>query len=114
MNGKYDLIITVVDRGFADDVMTAAKKTGAGGGTVINARGSGAREAQKFFGTIIQPQKQLVLILTPRSRRDAIMKSICEETGLSKEGRGICFSLPADSVRGVSGLTDELPDESGE
>lgn len=35
---KYDLILTVVNRGYADEVMKAAKKAGAFGGTVLNAR----------------------------------------------------------------------------
>ena len=45
---KYDLILTVVNRGYADEVMKAAKKAGAFGGTVLNARGTGTNELQEF------------------------------------------------------------------
>ena len=34
----HDLILTIVDRGFADDVMDAAKSAGARGGTILHAR----------------------------------------------------------------------------
>ena len=37
---KHDLILTIVNRGFADEVMSAAKAAGAFGGTVVNARGT--------------------------------------------------------------------------
>ena len=46
---NHDLILTIVNRGFADEVMTAAKKAGAFGGTVVNARGTGTNELQEFF-----------------------------------------------------------------
>lgn len=99
--GKYDLIVTIVNRGFADEVMRAANKAGAFGGTIINARGTGAHEQKKFFGTVIEPEKEMVLILTERGNRNPIMESIGTEAGLSKEGMGICFSLPVDSVAGI-------------
>ena len=70
---KYDLILTVVNRGYADEVMKAAKKAGAFGGTVLNARGTGTNELQEFFGALIQPEKDLIMILTEREKRNDIM-----------------------------------------
>ena len=59
----YELIVTIVNRGFNDVVMDAARQVGARGGTIINARGAGAHEAEKLFGIPIQPEKEIVLIL---------------------------------------------------
>lgn len=105
-NMKYDLVITIVNRGFSDEVMTAAKSAGAFGGTVVNARGTGTNELQEFFGSIIQPEKELIMILTERDKRNAMMEAICRDAGLAKEGMGICFSLPVDGVSGIR-LFDE-------
>ena len=99
---KHDLILTIVNRGFADEVMSAAKAAGAFGGTVVNARGTGTH----FFGAIIQPEKELVLILTEREKRNSIMEAICRDAGLSKEGMGICFSLPVDGVAGIRSISN--------
>ena len=99
---KYDLIVTVVNRGFADDVMRAAKKAGAFGGTVLNARGTAAPSEKKFFGTVIEPEKELVLILVEHEKRTPMMETITVDAGLAKDGMGICFSLPVDAVRGVA------------
>ena len=74
---EFELVITIVNRGFADEVMDAAKAAGATGGTVLYGRGTGIHEAEKFFGITIQPEKEVVLILTPLKTRNAIMKAIC-------------------------------------
>jgi nitrogen regulatory protein PII len=69
----YHLVVTIVNSGFFDQVMAAAKKAGAGGGTVVHARGLGSKEAMKYLGITIQPEKDLVLILTPKEKKLAIM-----------------------------------------
>ena len=71
---KFDLIITVVNRGFTDDVMHAAKSAGATGGTIMHARGTGIHEAERFFGVSIQPEKELVLILIEREKKQDVMR----------------------------------------
>ena len=101
---KHDLILTIVNRGFADEGMTAAKKAGAFGGTVVNARGTGTNELQDFFGALIQLEKELVMILTEREKRNQIMTAICKDAGIDKEGMGISFSLPVDAVAGIRAL----------
>lgn len=110
----YHLVITIVNSGFFDQVMAAAKKAGAKGGTVVHARGLGSKEAQKYLGITIQPEKDLVLILTPRDRKSPIMESIMHEVGLNTAGTGICFSLPVDSAIGIGALikADKPQDDS--
>lgn len=113
MDNKYifELIITVVNRGFADDVVDAARAAGAHGGTVLYARGTGIHEAQKFFGITIEPEKEVVLTLVRSDEKKAIMKSICKGAGLTTEGRGLSFSLPVDDVRGIVHLMQEDNDD---
>ena len=101
---NHDLILTIVNRGFADEVMTAAKKAGAFGGTVVNARGTGTNELQEFFGALIQPETELVLILPEREKRNHIMTAICKDAGIDKARMGISFSLPVDAVAGIRAL----------
>lgn len=98
----YELIITIVNKGFTSVVMDAARKVGATGGTIINAKGSGNHEAEKMFGLVIRPEKELVLILASSADRNVIMQSIIKDAGLNTLGMGICFSLPVDEVMGVA------------
>jgi nitrogen regulatory protein PII len=103
----YHLIITIVNSGHAEQVMDAARAAGAGGGTIIRARGLGSKEAVKYLGITIQPEKDLVLILTPRDSKRPIMENIVREAGLTTAGAGICFSLPVDTALGINALLEQ-------
>lgn len=98
----HDLIVAVINQGGSDELMDAAKAAGAGGGTVLNARRIGAEDVSKFFGITVQPEKEVVAILTERANKKAIMKAINRDCGLQTESRGIVFSLPVDGVAGLS------------
>ena len=99
---SYHLIVTIVNTGYFDQVMEAAKSVGATGGTVIHGRGLGSEEAVKYLGITIQPEKDVVLILTEQEKRHAIMENITREAGLNTKGKGICFSLPVNEAIGLN------------
>ena len=99
---SYELIISIINRGFADDVMEAARGAGAGGGTIVHAHGAGAHEAEKLFGITIHPEKELMLILVEAENRNAVMTAISKQAGLGTEGAGISFSLPVGDVLGIA------------
>lgn len=103
---KMELIITVVNRGFSDEVMDAARAAGAGGGTILYGRGTAAAGAQKFFGITIEPEKEVLMILTTSTQRSAIMKAIGQAAGLTTDGKGMSFSVPVDEAVGLKLLED--------
>ncbi|WP_089608841.1 P-II family nitrogen regulator [Dehalobacterium formicoaceticum] len=100
----HDLIIAIANRGFSEEVMEAAKSAQATGGTIIHARGSGIKEAEKFFGVTIQPEKDIILILTSRELRPQIMEAIAVETGPKSDANTIVFSLPVNDVVGIENM----------
>lgn len=102
----YDLIMAITNQGYADEVMEVAKAAGATGGTVLHARGVGLKEAEKFFGITISPEKDVLLILTASATTRAIFDAIAEQKGCHTDARTLSFSLP---VNGVAGLTEHLP-----
>ena len=95
-DNKFELIVCVVNAGFSQDVMEAARAAGARGGTILRGRGSANPEAEEFFNISIQPDKEIVLILTESGAKDDLICAIYQESGLSKEGQGIAFSLPVE------------------
>lgn len=101
----HDLIIAIANRGFSEEVMDAARSAKATGGTVINARGLGVKEAEKFFGITIQPEKELIMIITQHESRQCIMEAIASKAGIQTDAKAIVFSLP---VNGVIGLADVI------
>lgn len=96
---KHVLICCIVDKGYSDLVMGAARESGARGGTVIGARGTGNNEIEKFYGVVIKPDKEMVLILVKDEEKEKILTAIGKECGLNTKGQGIAFALPvSDSV----------------
>ena len=103
---KYELILTIVNRGGFDMVKKAAREAGARGGTMLRGLGLGGEEAAKFLGISIQPEKDIVLIVVERENREQVMQGILKDAGLMSENRGICFSLPVDSAIGLASNKD--------
>ena len=99
---SHEVIFCIVNAGFSDAVMDAAKEFGARGGTVIRARGTANTEAEKMFNIVIQPEKEAVMILVDAKIRDDILHALYRAVGLNTPGQGIAFSLPVDRVVGLS------------
>lgn len=109
-NVKYELIFCVVNAGFSDEVMDAAREAGVGGGTVIHARGTANKEAETLYGITIQPDKDVVLLLVPAKIKDNVLHAIYQSAGLKSAGQGIAFSLPVSRAVGLREET-EVPKE---
>ena len=98
----FELIVAIINKDYASNLMEAAREAGAKGGTILNARGTGDHNVEKLFGLTLQHEKDVVLILTEVKNKIAIMKSITETVGLNTLGRGICFSMPVEDVIGTT------------
>ena len=98
---QHEVIFCVVNAGFTDDVMDAAREFGARGGTVIRARGTANAEAEKMFNIAIQPEKEIVMILVESKIKDDILHALYRSVGLKTPGQGIAFTLPVDATVGL-------------
>lgn len=90
-----ELICVVVNAGYADDIMAAAREAGATGGTIINARGTGTAKDNAFFGLTIVPEKEMLLVLAKKEAVPPIVAAIKACPCLAEPGVGIVFQLPA-------------------
>ncbi len=97
----YQNIITIVNRGKAEDVIDAAKAAGSKGGTIINARGSGVNETTKLFNMDIEPEKEMVIILSKKEVTDAIVESIRKKLEIDQPGNGIIFIQNINKTYGI-------------
>ena len=93
---KKEIIVCIINNGFSDLVMGAAKRSGAKGGTTFHARGTGNADIEKFFGITISPEKEVVLIVVDVAIKDDVVSAIYKDAGLDTKGQGIVFTLPVD------------------
>lgn len=88
---NYQMINVIVNKGYAEDAMAAARKAGAGGGTIIGARGTAKEDDAAFFGMKIVPEKEMLMILVPAEKKSAIVEAITALPCFAEAGSGIIF-----------------------
>ena len=98
---EYSMIMAIVNQGFSEEVMNAARPMGASGGTVFHSRRVGTKEAMKFWKISVQEEREVVLILAQKEDKLAIMQEIGKQCGMNSKAQGIVMSLPVDGIEGL-------------
>ena len=101
MEYGYQLVIAIVNQGFSEEVMAAARPAGATGGTVISGRRAGGEETLQLWGFGVQQEREAVLILCRTEEKAAIMEAVRAACGLESEAKGVLLSVPVDGVAGL-------------
>ena len=104
---RYDLLLVIANQGYTGSIMDAARAAGAGGGTVIHAKGTGMEGAAPFLGMELVNEKELVLIVSRTAQKNRIMKAIMD--GADRRAGAIVFSLPVTDTAGLRLLEEEEP-----
>lgn len=94
---NYQMINVIVNKGYAEDAMAAARRAGAGGGTIIGARGTAKEGDAAFFGMKIVPEKDMLMILVPTDKKDDIVNAIKNLPCFAEAGSGIIFCNEAQN-----------------
>ena len=74
---------------------------------ILNAKGTGAKQAERFLGVSIAEEKELIIIVSKAGEKAAIMKAIAEQAGPGTPSGAISFSLPISAVAGLRVLEDD-------
>ena len=106
-------LVTITDRRSTDaflalyesyGVRVSLRTEGAGGGTVLHAKGTGMEGAARFLGVDLVNEKEMVFIVARSSEKNKIMKAIM--AGADPKAGAIVFSLPVTDTAGLR-LLDE-------
>ena len=104
---KHELLIAIANQGYTEQIMAAARKVHAAGGTIIHAKGTGNQMAEKFMGVTLVPEKEMVFIVVRKSQKNDIMRAIMDEAGTKTKAGTIVFSLPVTDTAGMR-MMEEL------
>ena len=96
-----ELLVVIGNQGYSEQIMDAARKVGARGGTVIHARGTGQDKAEKFLGISLASEKDVILIVTPIENKTPMMQAIMREAGPDTGAKAIVFSVPVTDTAGM-------------
>ncbi len=92
------LITAVVPVGRADAILKAARDSGASGGIVHHARGTGARERLGLLGIAVEAEKEVVSIVVAAEHQELIAGAVYRAGGLDAPGGGYLYVVPLDRV----------------
>ena len=97
----------IVNAGFADEIVEIVREAGAGGATIMNARGIGAVH-KEILGIAIDTEKEIILSLVDGNTAEKIIAAVKEKAGLKTPADGICFVMPVEKMIGVSRFTPKI------
>ncbi|NLO38271.1 MAG: P-II family nitrogen regulator [Ruminiclostridium sp.] len=103
----FKKLTVIVERGLSDDVMDIAREAGVRGGTILHGRGASAEIATTLFGMEIEPEKELIIMLTPGALVDKVVTALSDALNLNEPGKGILFIEPILETRGLLEMNDK-------
>ena len=95
-------IHVIVDRGLADDVIDIAEKAGASGATVLHGRGSGIEKRVAIFDMVIEPEKDIILLVTSLEQKDKVIDAINKGLDIDSTSKGVIFTMPVTDAVGFN------------
>lgn len=97
----FSLVVAIVKPGYSEAVIRVAHESGAGGGTILFGRGASLRSTATLLGIPIEPQKEVIYVVSPREIVFDLLEKLNQECGLDEPGAGLAFALPLDAVTGL-------------
>ena len=97
---NFKMITCIIQRGKAEKAVKAALEAGAEGATIFYARGTGVRQKLGVIGKLIQPEKEVILVVIKESQEETVFKALAEAAELDKPGHGIAFVHGIEKVAG--------------
>ncbi len=88
-------LYVIVNAGFASEIVDIARAEGAGGATILNARGSAAKP-KTILGITIDTEKEIVLSVVEAEVACKIVEAVKTKAGIGTPAHGLCFYMPVE------------------
>ena len=110
---KFKLILAMVQDSRTDDIIDAARASGATGCTVVtNARGEGLNPPTTFLGLTLEGQRDIILLLVEEHLSRSILEAISEAGQFEVEpGAGVAFQIDIEDAIGLRSQIEKIEDE---
>jgi nitrogen regulatory protein PII len=90
----YHLVTCIVERGRGEHVADEAIRAGAQGATICQGTGTGVRQRLGPTAGIIDPEKEVILVVTAASQTQVVFDSMVKAGRLREAGRGFAYVQP--------------------
>ncbi len=108
---RFKVILSMVKPDITDHIVDVAKEAGATGATIIQARGTGIKEAKTFFGLSLEAQTDIILFIAEEHIVAPILEAVKNAGDLHKPGTGIAFVIPIEKIIGLESQMEKFKED---
>lgn len=98
---KFSVLVAILAEDLEEKAIEVAKRTGAGGVTILDGRGIGATEKKTFFGLTYEGSQSVLVFVLEKKLSLTVLKNICRELDLRNNSRGVIFTIPLEHIAGI-------------
>ncbi len=98
---KFSALVAILADELEERAIDVARKSGAGGVTILDARGIGAREKKTFFGLTYEGSQSVLIFVLEKKLSLEVMKNLARELDLKNHTKGVVFTIPLEHIAGI-------------
>jgi hypothetical protein len=94
---KFAVLVAMLAEDLEEKAIDIAKQAGAGGVTILDARGIGAREKKTFFGLTYEGSQSVLIFVLEKNLSLTVMKTLSQQLDLPNHSKGVVFTIPSST-----------------
>jgi nitrogen regulatory protein PII len=98
---KFALLVAILAEELEEKAIDSAKKAGAGGVTILDARGIGGEEKKTFFGLTYEGSQSVLVFVLEKKLSVTVLKRITRDLDLAAHSKGVVFTVPLEHIAGI-------------
>ncbi|OOG24062.1 transcriptional regulator [Thioalkalivibrio denitrificans] len=98
---KFAVLVAILAEELEEKAIDSAKKGGAGGVTILDARGIGNEEKKTFFGLTYEGSQSVLIFVLEKKLSVSILKKLTRDLELDKHSKGVVFTIPLEHIAGI-------------
>ncbi|WP_018233809.1 P-II family nitrogen regulator [Thioalkalivibrio thiocyanodenitrificans] len=98
---KFAVLVAILAEELEEKAIDAAKQAGAGGVTILDARGIGSEEKKTFFGLTYEGSQSVLVFVLEKKLSVSVLKRITRDLDLASTSKGVVFTIPLEHIAGI-------------
>jgi hypothetical protein len=98
---KFAALIAILPEDLEGKGIEVAKQAGAGGVTIVDARGIAAQVKRTFLGLTYEGSQSVLLFVLERKLSVQVMRTLAQELKLKESANGVVFTVPLEHLAGL-------------
>lgn len=98
---KFSVLVAILAEELEEQAIDVARRSGAGGVTILGGKGIGAKEKKTFFGLTVEGSQSVLVFVLEKKLSVQVLKNLSLELDLQTSSRGVVFTLPLEHIAGI-------------